>query len=308
MRPAAPTTGGGGKRLLSLSPCSKQPATTCGGSINCAAGTFKPAVAHANYAGAKAAAAAAMLLPTASVTAATSGLGTAPPPHVGRLFRSLATAWSSASSGPLSAALDGAAAAAAASGVRLPSFLAPNTLFKSSFGIRQGGSNSISGGCALPEAAAAADSGRAHVTVEKLLCPKICPPYPLNLSLKGHAAGQVQDMLRGLETAAAAAEAAASSTPSSRAAAAARAFGGRVIGKNSASVSGNRKVATDMQIKRLSADAVSADYGGDGVMGSGSGSAASGAQQQEASPRSAAAAAALRMRRNTSLHSHPIDV
>lgn len=43
---------------------------------------------------------------------------------------------------------------------------------------------------------------RATVTVRKTIGPKIRPPYPLSLTLKSHAAGQVQDMLRGLVAAA----------------------------------------------------------------------------------------------------------
>jgi hypothetical protein len=38
--------------------------------------------------------------------------------------------------------------------------------------------------------------------VEKIMCPSVSPPYPLNLALKGQAASQVQDMIRGLSAAA----------------------------------------------------------------------------------------------------------
>jgi hypothetical protein len=40
------------------------------------------------------------------------------------------------------------------------------------------------------------------IRVEKMMCPSVSPPYPLNLALKNQAASQVQDMIRGLSAAA----------------------------------------------------------------------------------------------------------
>ncbi|KAG2490372.1 hypothetical protein HYH03_011174 [Edaphochlamys debaryana] len=62
---------------------------------------------------------------------------------------------------------------------------------------------SASSAAAAPSLDACAPRGPATILVRKAVSPKVAPPFPINQVLKGHAAGQVEEMLQGLLAAAA---------------------------------------------------------------------------------------------------------